>query len=89
VKWWFPARWFGIHHKSSFFDSMTDDDRRERKRRRATRDGLHPMLGRQAQPRYERIVKLAPMRYGLTVRREDGSQVVHEIIGPPRVNPSR
>jgi hypothetical protein len=26
VKWWFPARRFGIHHKNRVFDGMTEDN---------------------------------------------------------------
>ena len=26
VKWWFPARWFGIRHKNAFFDGMTTNE---------------------------------------------------------------
>jgi hypothetical protein len=37
VKWWFPARWFGIHHKNSVFDGMTEDEIREWKRRQQLR----------------------------------------------------
>ena len=33
VKWWFPARWFGIQHKLTFVDGMTLDERAEWKRR--------------------------------------------------------
>jgi len=32
VKWWFPARWFGIRHHNAFFDGMTMDEIREWKR---------------------------------------------------------
>jgi hypothetical protein len=37
VKWWFPARWFGIHHKNRGFDGMTEDEIREWKRRQSLR----------------------------------------------------
>lgn len=37
VKWWFPARWFGLHHKNRVFDSMTEDEVREWKRRQSPR----------------------------------------------------
>jgi hypothetical protein len=37
VKWWFPARWFGIHHKYAAFGGMTRDEVREWKR--AQHDG--------------------------------------------------
>jgi len=32
VKWWFPARYFGLQHKNHVFDDMTDDQIREWKR---------------------------------------------------------
>ena len=32
VKWWFPARYFGLHHKSQVFAGMTEDQIREWKR---------------------------------------------------------
>lgn len=32
VKWWFPARWFGICHKDNAFDDMSRDDIRAWKR---------------------------------------------------------
>jgi len=32
VKWWFPARLFGIHHKSHVFERMSKDEVREWKR---------------------------------------------------------
>ena len=41
VKWWFPARWFGIRHKNKFFNDMTMDDIREWKREQ-TDKGLYP-----------------------------------------------
>jgi hypothetical protein len=37
VKWWFPARWFGIRHKNNVFAGMTEDEIREWKRRQALR----------------------------------------------------
>ncbi len=85
VKWWFPARWFGIRHKSAFFDGMTTDEIRDWKREQANR-GMHAMV---VQPRYESIVRLGPLRYGLTVRQADGNRVIHEIGGPPRFDASR
>ena len=36
VKWWFPARWFGIQHKLTFVDGLTPDERAEWKRRQDT-----------------------------------------------------
>lgn len=41
VKWWFPARWFGIRHKNSFFDGMTWDEIAEWKREQEAK-GLYP-----------------------------------------------
>ena len=32
VKWWFPARWLGIHHKHAFIDEMTPAEPVEWKR---------------------------------------------------------
>ena len=32
VKWWFPARYFGLHHKNRVFDGMTESQIREWKR---------------------------------------------------------
>jgi len=89
VKWWFPARWFGIHHKSSLFDSMTEAERREWKRQRAMRDDVHEMIGWEAQPRYERIVKLGPMRFGTTVRQPDGTVAAPEMLGAPLLDANR
>jgi hypothetical protein len=43
------------------------------------------------QPKYESIVRLGPMRWGLTVRGDDGSRTVHELDRvlpkppPPRI----
>jgi hypothetical protein len=37
VKWWLPARWFGIHHQNRVFDGMSRDEIREWKRRQALR----------------------------------------------------
>jgi hypothetical protein len=37
VKWWFPARYFGLHHKNHVFDGMTEDQIREWKRRQTLR----------------------------------------------------
>jgi len=41
VKWWFPARWFGIRHKNNAFHGMTWDEIREWKREQE-RKGLYP-----------------------------------------------
>jgi hypothetical protein len=41
VKWWFPARWFGIRHKNSFFEGMTWDEIAEWKRQQEEK-GLYP-----------------------------------------------
>ena len=32
VKWWFPARYFGLHHKNEMFAGMSDAEIREFKR---------------------------------------------------------
>ena len=64
VKWWFPARWFGIRHKNSFFAGMTFDEIRRWKQEQQDK-GLYPMV---AQPRYETIVCLGPRREDLRVR---------------------
>ncbi len=91
MKWWFPARWFGIRHKNSFFDGMTWDEIRAWKQKQE-RKGLYPMVaqpGYEAQPKYERIVRLGQRRWGLTVRKPDGRLTVHEILGRPRLDTSR
>jgi hypothetical protein len=41
VKWWFPARFFRIRHKNSFFDGWTWEQIREWKREEE-RKGLYP-----------------------------------------------
>ena len=83
VRWWFPARWFGISHKTAFFDGMTTDEIRAWKQEQE-RKGMTPMV---VQPRYESIRKLGPMRYGMTVRHADGGIAVHE-LGRLFVKPS-
>ena len=84
VKWWFPARLFGIRHKSGFFDRMTVEEIPEWKREQEGK-GLYPMV---AQPEYERIVRLGPSRWGLTVRNPDGQVTIPEILGHPRFDAS-
>jgi hypothetical protein len=37
MRWWFPARWFGIHHQNRVFDGMSKDEIRELKRRQTLR----------------------------------------------------
>jgi hypothetical protein len=37
VKWWFPARLFGIHHESHVFAGMTEAEIREWKRQQQLR----------------------------------------------------
>jgi hypothetical protein len=69
VKWWFPARWFGIRHKNSSFDGMTWDEISEWKRQQEEK-GLYPMV---VQPRYEKIVRLGSSRWGLTVAGSTGA----------------
>lgn len=78
VKWWFPARWFGIHHKNSFFDGMSWDEIREWKREQEEK-GLYPMLW--VQPRCEKLLRLGQDRWGIRVRRPDGSAGILEIVG--------
>jgi hypothetical protein len=84
VKWWFPARYFGIRHKNSWFENKfkgwTDDQIREWKREQS--EGMRTMATHQ--PKYEQIVRLGPMRFGMTVRLQDGSVVVHELRGGAR-----
>jgi hypothetical protein len=75
VKWWFPARWFGIRHKSSFFDGMSWRDIRGWKRQQE-RKGLYPMI---AQPRYEKIARDGERGWALLVRRADGTILRHRI----------
>jgi hypothetical protein len=41
VKWWFPARFFGVSHKNSFFSGMTSREIRAWKREQE-RKGLYP-----------------------------------------------
>jgi hypothetical protein len=79
VKWWFPARWFGIRHENAFFDGMSTDEVRAWKREQ-DRNDVELMV---VQPKYEKIVRLGPMRYGMTVRLSDGETVVHELGGRP------
>lgn len=50
VKWWFPARYFDIRHKNSFFDRMTTDEIGRWKQEQEEK-GLYPMWS--AQPGYE------------------------------------
>ena len=65
---------------------MSTDEIRAWKEQQA-RKGLYPMWS--SQPRYESIVRLGYMRYGLSVRRPEGTVVVHEIDGRGRnVGPS-
>ena len=40
VKWWFPARYFGIRHRNSFFDGMTTDEIRAWKQQQAARNEI-------------------------------------------------
>jgi hypothetical protein len=82
VKWWFPARVFGIRHKNNFFERMTWDEIREWKREQEEK-GLYPMV---AQPRYESIVRLGPRRWGMTVRTPSGDVTTHSILGSARLD---
>jgi len=53
---------------------MTPEERRAWKREQG-----HKPLMFQAQPRYRGIVRLGPMRFGMTVRHADGTTAVHEL----------
>ncbi len=63
VKWWFPARRFGIRHKNTRLEEWKRSQppgapeawKRERD------DGVDRMVKRQ--PKYESIVRLGPMRF--------------------------
>lgn len=90
VKWWFPARYFhfvGLHHKSTRLEEWKrgrpPGALREWKRGRDQTHKLVP-LGFEAQPKYEKIVRLGPMRYGMTVTLDNGETVIHELLGSPR-----
>jgi hypothetical protein len=91
VKWWFPARWFGIRHKNSWYDKTfagwSDDDIRAWKRAQAREAKKRISSMARHQPKYESIVRLGPMRFGMTVRLQDGTVVVHEIRGGARLEP--
>jgi hypothetical protein len=41
--------------------------------------GFYPMS--QVQPKYESVVRLGSMRYGLSVRRADGTRAIQELGG--------
>ena len=85
VKWWFPARYFGLPHKNSFFEGMSIDEIRAWKEQQA-RKGMHTMWS--AQPHYRSIVRLGRTRYGLTARSTDGTMVVHELAGGGKLDRS-
>ena len=82
MKWWFPARYVGLRHQHSWFDrrfeGWTDDQIRAWKREQKERLGRMESMSRH-QPKYEKIVRLGPMRYGMTVRLANGEKVVHEL----------
>src|SRR3954453_13835936 len=80
VKWWFPAGWFGIRHKNAFSDGMTTEEMRAWKQEHEQK-GMSSMV---VQPNYEKIVRLGPMRYGMTVRLANGQTAVHELSGGAR-----
>lgn len=40
VKWWFPARWFGMQHKMTFMNGMTRREREEWKRQQDIGNGF-------------------------------------------------
>lgn len=81
VKWWLPARYFrcfGLNHKNSWFENKfkgwSDEQIREWKREQKEILSMY-----RHQPRYETIVRLGQMRYGMTVRHNNGETVVHEL----------
>ena len=41
------------------------------------------------QPKYGKIVRLGPMRYGMTVRCDDGRVIIHELGRRPSLETSR
>ena len=83
MKWWFPARFFGLHHKNTRLE--------EWKRSQPPgaleawkREHDDPTSRMVTQPRYESIVRLGPMRFGMTVRLANGERTVHELLGRAR-----
>jgi hypothetical protein len=61
VKWWFPARWFGIEHKHTRIQNMAPAEREEWKRQQDTAGGAEQMSAREEQPSYESMIRLRPM----------------------------
>ena len=87
VKWWFPARWFGIEHKHTRIQNMAPAEREEWKRQQDAAGGAEQMSAREEQPSYESMIRLGPMRFGMTARRANGSTAIHELGRP--AHPSR
>jgi hypothetical protein len=84
VKWWFNGRLIGLEHKSSFGD-LAPDERREWKRQQAESHGGSLSVSQMTvQPMYEKVIRLGPRRWGLTVRLPNGGIAVHEILGGAR-----
>jgi len=79
VKWWFPARYFGVHHKNTRLAEWkrSQSPGALEAWKREQDQGIDRMIERQ--PKYESIVRLRRMRFGLTVRLADGATVVHEL----------
>ena len=92
VKWWVPARWFGIPHKNSFFDGMSWDEIREWKRKQEAK-ALYPMAtlpGLRGAAPYEGIARLDPQQWGMTERPPGRGTVIRPTLPrldqPPRAS---
>ena len=72
-------------HKNAFSEGMRKEEIRAWKQEQQKRNGVSSMV---AQPRYESLVRLGRMRYGLTVRNADGTRAIHEIGGSGRIDGS-
>jgi len=69
---------------------MSEDEVREWKRRQSEKHGGSPNVsGMVVQPKYEKVVRLGPRRWGLTVRLPDGGRAEHELLGGARFESSR
>ena len=68
VKWWFPARRFGIHHTNRRLEEWkrTQPSGALEAWKRDREEGVDRMVERQ--PRYESMMRLAPRRFGPSVR---------------------
>lgn len=93
VKWWFPARAFrflGLHHKNTRLEEWKRSQPPgalaawKREQGDQTQRAV-PLPGYETQPRYEKIVRLGPMRYGMTVKLGNGKTIVHELLGGGRI----